>query len=185
MKPLPRIEGEVQRYQIGPDGDEWVKADDYAALNDYAALVQMERDSARAEVERLREAGVGYSQQTVDAITKERDALRAEVERWQNKWASRPLSVEDTEALERRNDELEAEVERLKTERAQVETVLSHELSKALAEVDRLRADAERWRFIREHRPKGMSLMPGDELEKLIDKGRAAFPTATDSREGT
>lgn len=49
MKPLPRIEGEVQRYQIGPDGDEWVKADDYAALNDYAALVQMERDSARAE----------------------------------------------------------------------------------------------------------------------------------------
>ena len=53
MKPLPRIEGEVQRYQIGPDGDEWVKADDYAALNDYAALVQMERDMARAEVERL------------------------------------------------------------------------------------------------------------------------------------
>ena len=53
MKPLPRIEGEVQRYQLGPDGDEWVKADDYAALNDYAALVQMERDSARAEVERL------------------------------------------------------------------------------------------------------------------------------------
>jgi len=33
----------------------------------------------RAEVERLREAGVGYSQQTVDAITKERDALRARV----------------------------------------------------------------------------------------------------------
>ena len=56
MKPLPRIEGEVQRYQLGPDGDEWVKADDYAALNDYAALVQMERDSARAEVERLRAA---------------------------------------------------------------------------------------------------------------------------------
>lgn len=80
---------------------------------------------------------------------------------------------------------LRAEVERLTRERAQVETVLSHELSKALAEVDRLRADAERWRFIREHRPKGMSLMPGDELEKLIDKGRAAFPTATDSREGT
>ena len=54
MKPMPRIEGEVQRYQIGPDGDEWVKADDYAALNDYAALVQMERDSARTEIERLR-----------------------------------------------------------------------------------------------------------------------------------
>lgn len=53
MKPLPRIEGEVQRYQLGPDGDEWVKADDYAALNDYAALVQMERDSARAEIKRL------------------------------------------------------------------------------------------------------------------------------------
>jgi len=55
VKPLPRIEGEVQRYQLGPDGDEWVKADDYAALNDYAALVQMERDSARAEVERLKQ----------------------------------------------------------------------------------------------------------------------------------
>jgi hypothetical protein len=30
----------------------------------------------RAENERLREAGVGYSQQTVDALTKERDTLR-------------------------------------------------------------------------------------------------------------
>jgi hypothetical protein len=33
----------------------------------------------RAENERLREAGVGYSQQTVDALTKERDTLRSQL----------------------------------------------------------------------------------------------------------
>jgi hypothetical protein len=53
---MARIEGEVQRYQFGPDGDEWVKADAYAALCDYEALIEMERDALRDEVERLRAA---------------------------------------------------------------------------------------------------------------------------------
>lgn len=57
-------------------------------------------------------------------------------------------------------------------------TEAAREIESLHAEVDRLRADAERWRFIREHRPKGMSLMPGDELERLIDKGRAALTVA-------
>lgn len=51
MKELPRIAGEVQRYQMGPDGDEWVRAQDYADLNEYSALVEMK---LQAEVERLR-----------------------------------------------------------------------------------------------------------------------------------
>lgn len=38
---MARIDGEVQRYQFGPDGAEWVSADDYAALNEYSALVEM------------------------------------------------------------------------------------------------------------------------------------------------
>jgi hypothetical protein len=50
MKELPRIAGEVQRYQMGPDGDEWVRAQDYADLNEYSALVEMK---LQAEVERL------------------------------------------------------------------------------------------------------------------------------------
>lgn len=33
-------------------------------------------DAKDAEIERLREAGIGYSQQTVDALTAERDELR-------------------------------------------------------------------------------------------------------------
>lgn len=37
-------------------------------------------DAKDAEIERLREAGIGYSQQTVDALTAERDKLRAAVE---------------------------------------------------------------------------------------------------------
>jgi hypothetical protein len=44
-----------------------------------ATELQAENERLRAEVERLKEAGVGYSQQTVDAITKERDALRAQL----------------------------------------------------------------------------------------------------------
>lgn len=40
-----------------------------------------EIDRLRTENATLREAGVGYSQQTVDALTKERDALRELV--WQ------------------------------------------------------------------------------------------------------
>ena len=54
MKALPRIEGETQCWEH--NCEVYVKADDYAALNEYAALVQMERDMARAEVERLRAA---------------------------------------------------------------------------------------------------------------------------------
>lgn len=52
MKPLPKMDGETQCWEH--NCEVYVKADDYAALNDYAALVQMERDSARAEVERLK-----------------------------------------------------------------------------------------------------------------------------------
>jgi len=52
-----------------------LRADRDAGARDYCAL--MERyDAQQAEIARLREAGVGYSQQTVDALTKERDALR-------------------------------------------------------------------------------------------------------------
>lgn len=52
MEQVLTLPGEVERW--AHYGTEYVKADDYAALNDYAALVQMERDMARAEVERLR-----------------------------------------------------------------------------------------------------------------------------------
>jgi hypothetical protein len=45
-------------------------------LRDLAARYAGEIAALRAENKRLREAGVGYSQQTVDALTKERDALR-------------------------------------------------------------------------------------------------------------
>lgn len=54
MKALPRIEGETQCWEHCCEV--YVKAEDYAGLNDYAAMLQMERDSARAEVERLRAA---------------------------------------------------------------------------------------------------------------------------------
>ena len=40
-----------------------------------------EIERLRAELSRLAEAGTGYSQQTVDAITKEREALRGEYEK--------------------------------------------------------------------------------------------------------
>ena len=39
-----------------------------------------ELDTLRARVAELEERGVGYSQQTVDALTKERDKLRAALE---------------------------------------------------------------------------------------------------------
>lgn len=66
---MARIEGEVQRYQFGPGGDEWVRAKDYADLNEHSALVEMnlqaqidlnEAYEARllAEVERLRAATI-------------------------------------------------------------------------------------------------------------------------------
>lgn len=43
-----------------------------------------------------------------DALLAERDALQQQVESLQNKWASRPLSVEDTAALEAENEALRA-----------------------------------------------------------------------------
>ena len=43
------------------------------------AALERENDALRAELARLADAGTGYSQQTVDAITKEREALRAEL----------------------------------------------------------------------------------------------------------
>lgn len=49
MEQVLTLPGEVERW--AHYGTEYVKADDYAALNDYAALVQMERDMARDEVE--------------------------------------------------------------------------------------------------------------------------------------
>ena len=52
--PVPRIEGEVQRYYMGEDREEWVKADAYAALSDYGALVEMERDALRSAQDTLR-----------------------------------------------------------------------------------------------------------------------------------
>lgn len=65
MIDVPKIEGEVQRWELtqhwrgydswetmekDQDG-EWIRAEDYAALNEYSALVEMQ---LRAEVERLR-----------------------------------------------------------------------------------------------------------------------------------
>ena len=53
-------------------------------LEDFGRQEDQQRAAARiaellAENTELREAGVGYSQQTVDAITRERDALRQRV----------------------------------------------------------------------------------------------------------
>lgn len=59
-----RLETEVLPAVIGDP--------EYAA----ATIVRLE-----AERDRLLEAGVGYTQQTVDAITKEREALRARVQK--------------------------------------------------------------------------------------------------------
>jgi FtsZ-binding cell division protein ZapB len=56
--------------------------------DDEIERLKQERDAAIreigpafAEIERLREAGIGYSQQTMDAVVRERDQLRAEIER--------------------------------------------------------------------------------------------------------
>ena len=49
-----------------------------AALDIYE-IVRAERDALRARLDALAESGTGYSQQTVDAISKERDTLRARV----------------------------------------------------------------------------------------------------------
>ena len=119
-----------------------------------------------------------------EASAKEIAALRAEVKKAHQSLTWTAAEVERLRGIVQADLEEKAEawgeVERLtESERslqAQAELSEAYE-SRLLAEVERLRTDAERWRFIREHRPKGMSLMPGDELEKLIDKGRAASPT--------
>lgn len=46
---------------------------------DAVKLLEAERDALKARLAALADAGTGYSQQTVDAITRERDALLAEV----------------------------------------------------------------------------------------------------------
>lgn len=50
------------------------------SVGDTAAL-ERENEALRAELARLADAGAGYSQQTVDAITKEREELRTERDR--------------------------------------------------------------------------------------------------------
>lgn len=45
-----------------------------------AQCLVCQRDAALAERDKARNAGVGYSQQTVDALTKERDGLQAQID---------------------------------------------------------------------------------------------------------
>ena len=79
---------------------------------------------------------------------------------------------------------LRAEVERLTRERAQVETVLSHELSKALAEVERLKANAERYQWMKRVHADGdesvtawIGYYPADQWDEEIDRERLPSPT--------
>jgi len=51
-----------------------------SAVQDWRNACEL-MNKAEAEVERLRELGVGYSQQTMNAVVREREELRAEVER--------------------------------------------------------------------------------------------------------
>ncbi len=65
-------------------------------MNDFECLpvgTAARMKELEAEVERLRELGVGYSQQTMNAVVREREELRAEIERL------RALNVELLEAL--------------------------------------------------------------------------------------
>lgn len=142
---MARIEGEVQRYQFGPDGDEWVRAQDYADLNEHSALVEMQLQAQidlneayesrlLAEVERLTQAGNYYMSQLADA--------KDEVERLKKVREDAFHCV--NAALRQRGDALE-EVERL---RGIVQADLE-EKAEAWGEVERLRADAERYRWLR------------------------------------
>jgi len=79
---------------------------------------------------------------------------------------------------------LRAEVERLTRERAQVETVLSHELSKALAEVERLKANAERYQWMKRVHADGdesvtewIGFYAADQWDEEIDRERLPSPT--------
>ena len=71
---LEKIVAIKDRLTHSPDEDDCDACYRYDALQGAAMAVI-------AEVQRLREAGAGYSQQTVDALTKERDALKVENER--------------------------------------------------------------------------------------------------------
>jgi NTP pyrophosphatase (non-canonical NTP hydrolase) len=73
--PVPLSEWQEQQAEIAR-----LKGD-FGRLKDAHALAVRFIADRDAEIARLREAGVGYSQQTVDAITKEREQLRAENER--------------------------------------------------------------------------------------------------------
>lgn len=98
MEQVLTLPGEVERW--AHYGTEYVKADDYAALNDYAALVQMERDMARAEVEAHKRS----RQLDANEARSREQELRAEVEL---------LKVDLDETIKDSHKQL-AEVERLR-----------------------------------------------------------------------
>ena len=100
-------------------------------------VVASERDALRAERDDDRRREYGYSQQTVDALTKERDALMAEVEalrernaEWERKASAWMASPEAAQRLDGCRE-------------------LAQQLNAAEAERDALRADAERYRVAR------------------------------------
>ena len=71
LPPLPE-------WSTHDDLDRMVPSEIRTALVVYArAAVNVALEQAADEIERLRAAGVGYSQQTVDALSSERDRLRA------------------------------------------------------------------------------------------------------------
>jgi chromosome segregation ATPase len=81
-----------------------------------AVCRQLERElaAAKAEVERLRDAGVGYSQQTVDALSKERDELQRELAAMTDKCDSlTALYIE----CKRERDELQVLLQQTRHER--------------------------------------------------------------------
>ena len=98
MKALPRIEGETQCWEHCCEV--YVKAEDYAGLNDYAAMLQMERDMARAEVEAHKRS----RQLDANEARSREQELRAEVEL---------LKVDLDETIKDSHKQL-AEVERLR-----------------------------------------------------------------------
>lgn len=72
---LGNLERENERLRAEHDKQERIAY----RLGDELAQEKLNSMRLRAELAAFAEAGTGYSQQTVDAITKERDALRAEL----------------------------------------------------------------------------------------------------------